>query len=173
MRGIGMIVALAFFATVASEAIAQITATDLQVAARALIFVERPLSGEVRVGIVYAAGNSRSVQQAEALRGLLGDGLRAGNLVLEPVLVKSEDVAAADVDLFFLTEQAGADGHVAKASVAKQVPCVTTDIEQVRSGACLMGVRSRPKVEILVNREVASTSGVTFATVFRVMITEI
>jgi len=153
---------------------ADITAADLQVAARALTFVENPLSGTVRVGIVYAADKPRSVQQAEALRDLLGNGLRAGNLNLRPVMVESKSVAAANVDLFFLTEQIGASSaQIANASVAKQVPCVTTDIEQVRNGACVMGVRSRPKVEILVNRAAAAASGVTFATVFRVMITEL
>ena len=36
-----------------------------------------------------------------------------------------------------------------------------------------MGVRSSPKVQIMVNRTVAKDSGIAFATVFRVMITEI
>ena len=170
MRGLATIAALVCCAGIVSEARAQITATDLQVAARALSFVENPLSGTVRVGIVYTAGNSRSMQQAEALRALLGNGLRAGNLELKPVMVKAEEASTADVELFFLTEQGASHGAVQN---AKKIPCVTTDIEQVRSGACLMGVRSRPKVEILVNREVAAATGVTFATVFRVMITEI
>jgi hypothetical protein len=50
---------------------------------------------------------------------------------------------------------------------------VTTDLNQVRDGVCLMGVRSSPKVQIVVNRAAANASGITFATVFRVMITEI
>jgi hypothetical protein len=36
-----------------------------------------------------------------------------------------------------------------------------------------MGIRSAPKVQIVVNRAAAKDSGVAFATVFRVMITEI
>jgi ABC-type uncharacterized transport system substrate-binding protein len=157
-----------------SPAHAEITVTDLQVAARALSFVENPLSGAVRVGIVYASGSPRSVQQAEALRDMLGNGLRAGNLELRPVMVESKEAANANVDLFFLTEHVATDGtQLSSASMKKQIPCVTTDVGQVRNGACIMGVRSRPKVEILVNRAAAAASGVTFATVFRVMITEI
>jgi hypothetical protein len=51
--------------------------------------------------------------------------------------------------------------------------CVTTDIAQVRRGACVMGVRSRPKVEVFVNRASATANHINFSTVFRVMITEL
>jgi ABC-type uncharacterized transport system substrate-binding protein len=156
-----------------ASALAGITPTDLQVAARALSFMERPLVGSVRVGILYAPNDQRSVREAEALSALLGNGLKAGKLELKPLLVKIGDAATARVDLFFLTEFVG----VAQASAARiavlKVPCVTTDIAQVESGACLMGVRSSPKVQIMINRAAAKDSGITFATVFRVMITEI
>jgi ABC-type uncharacterized transport system substrate-binding protein len=154
---------------------AEVTPTDLQVAARALSFMERPLAGAVRVGILYAPESPRSVREAEALRELLGNGMKAGKLELRPSLVKVREAATADVDLFFLTEfVAPAEAAAAAAKIAgSKRPCVTTDIAQVESGACLMGVRSTPKVQIVVNRAAAKDSGVAFATVFRVMITEI
>jgi hypothetical protein len=36
-----------------------------------------------------------------------------------------------------------------------------------------MGVRSRPKVDVFVNRPSAKENGINFSTVFRVMITEL
>jgi hypothetical protein len=152
---------------------AEVTRTDLQAAARALSFMERPLAGTVRVGILYAPDSPRSVQQARDLDRLLEAGMQAGRIELRPALVKIGDAAAADVDMFFLTEFVDpATARLAGIAAASR-PCVTTDISQVESGACLLGVRSRPRVEIVVNREAAKNSGVTFATVFRVMITEI
>lgn len=167
--------ALAALLVICLPARADVTTADVQVAARALSFVSNPLSGAVRVGIVYAAGNPKSVQQAQSLRRMLGNGLKVGNLELRPVLVKSTDVAAADVDLFFLTEFMTVNetprklGHRAQQSIL----CVTTDIAQVRRGACVMGVRSRPKVEVFVNRPSATENSISFSTVFRVMITEL
>jgi ABC-type uncharacterized transport system substrate-binding protein len=160
---------LAYSDTVAAE----VTATDVQVAARALSFMERPLAGAVRVGILYAPDSPRSVREAETLRDMLGTGLKAGKLELKPILVKLSDAATAKVDLFFLTEFVAAADANAAGIVALKRPCVTTDISQVERGACLMGVRSTPKVQIVVNRAAAKDSGVAFATVFRVMITEI
>jgi hypothetical protein len=159
---------------VVSSIRADVTPTDLQVAARALSFMERPLSGTVRIGIVHSAASPRSVRQAEDLRAMLAGGLRAGALDLRPVLVEIGQAGSANVDLFFLTEFVSPhERSLATISAARQIPCITTDVGQVRSGACTMGVRSKPKVEIFVNRAAALDSGMTFATVFRVMITEI
>jgi hypothetical protein len=154
---------------------ADITKTDVQVAARALSFVSDPLSGTVRVGIVYARSSPRSVREAERLRTILADGLRIGAVELRPILVETADVAGADVDLFFLTEHMAATEtpDLLGNDNRRPILCVTTDIEQVRNGSCVMGVRSQPKVEVFVNRASASASEITFSTVFRVMITEL
>jgi ABC-type uncharacterized transport system substrate-binding protein len=161
-------------ALAAPLAAADVTPLDLQVAARALSFMERPLSGRVRVGVVYSPQSPRSSNQAQQLRTQLGAGLRVGNIELVPGLVALGDAARADVDLFLLTEHVPpGEAALAGVSKARQIPCVTTDVEQVRSGACIMAVRSRPKVEIIVNRDAANDSGLRFATAFRVMVTEI
>lgn len=156
-------------------ALADWTKTDVQVAARALSFVTDPLRGAVRVGIVYASDSPRSVRQAQSLRGMLADGVRIGALELRPVLLDAAVVANADVDLFFLTEFIPPDEtpRLSGADTKRPILCVTTDIAQVRSGSCIMGVRSRPKIEVFVNRAAASENHVTFSTVFRVMITEL
>jgi hypothetical protein len=168
--GAGILCAYAAFgSTVAAE----VTPTDLQVAARALSFMEKPFAGLVRVGILYAPSSPESVREAETLRALLGEGMKIGKLELKPSLVKTSDAATASVDLFFLTEFVTPADASAAGIVALKRPCVTTDFAQVQSGACLMGIRSAPKVQIVVNRAAAKDSGVAFATVFRVMITEI
>jgi hypothetical protein len=149
---------------------AAVTPTDLQVAARALSFMEKPLTGALRVGIVYAPESAQSLRQAEDIAKMLGAGFKSGNVELRPTLVKLADVPTANVDLFFMTEFVGPQPALA---ALKSRPCVTTDLNQVRDGVCLMGVRSSPKVQIVVNRAAANASGITFATVFRVMITEI
>ena len=155
------------------SAFAEVTPIDLQVAMRALSFMEPPLAGPVRVGILYAPENPNSVRDAEALRDLLGAGLPAGKLELKPSLIRIQDAAAARVDLFFLAGFVSAAQANAAGIGALKKPCVTTDIAQVEGGACLMGVRSSPRIQIVINRAAAKDSGIKFATVFRVMITEI
>jgi hypothetical protein len=165
---------LACCAALAAPVRADVTATDLQVAARALGFMERPPTGTVRVGIVYSSIVRPSLNQAERLDALLGSGMKAGNLDLRPVMVEAKDAAKANVDLFFLTEHLQ-PGEVALAAVsaARKIPCITADIAQVQAGTCTIGVRSKPKIEVFVNREAAKASGTSFATAFRVMINEL
>jgi ABC-type uncharacterized transport system substrate-binding protein len=161
-------------AAISPAARADVTLTDLQVAARALSFMEAPLTGTVRVGIVHDPANPRSTRQAQEMQVMLSDGLQVGNVELRPVMVGLDEASAADVDLFFLTEYLSSQELLLAAiSTTRQIPCITTDVAQVQRGACLMGVRSTPKVEILVNRAASIDSGMAFATVFRVMITEL
>ncbi len=174
-RGLPWLACLLSFAVAGPPALADWTKTDVQVAARALSFVADPLSGSVRVGIVYTPDSPRSVRQAQGLRGMLADGLRIGGLELRPVLLDAADAASADVDLFFLTEfiSPPETPRLLGEGTKRPILCITTDIAQVRSGNCIMGVRSKPKVEVFVNRAAASATGITFSTVFRVMITEL
>jgi altronate dehydratase len=128
----------------------------------------------VRAGIVVARGNAQSEREGEVLQRLLGAGLKIGNVTLKPVLVYVNDVGRADVGLFILT--AGLDAAAAPVGAVaaqKQIACMTTDLGQVRSGRCVMGVRSQPKIEILVNRTAAQQAKLSFSSVFRMMITEI
>jgi hypothetical protein len=165
---------LAIGAALPLSAGAEITATDLQIAARALGFMEKPPRGLVRVGIVYASDVRPSLSQAGGLEALLGPGLKAGNLDLRPVLVEAKDAANANVDLFFLTGHLQpADVSLSAISAARRIPCITADIAQVRAGTCAIGIRSKPKVEVFVHRGAAQASGTSFATAFRVMINEL
>jgi hypothetical protein len=162
-----------FVATPAAAG-AEITETDVLVAARALSFLQSPPSGEVRVGIVYSPGEPRSVEEADQLQQILAGGLKVGNLTMTPFKVKVDELASINVQLLWLTADIGRDGErVADASKAKQIPCITVDIAAVHNGACVMGVSSQPRVEIIVNRAAAAKINMSFATVFRLLVTEI
>jgi hypothetical protein len=147
---------------------------DVQVAGRALSFLAKPLTGEVTVGIVYSPTNPLSQQSAQDLQKQLGSGLRVGNLTLKPALVTLADAARSSAGIFFLTPGVGSEAAaLPDITKAKHIPCVTTDLDQVTAGRCTVGVRSTPKIEIVVNRAAAAASGTTFSTVFRMMITEL
>lgn len=154
-------------------AYATLTRTDVLVAGRAIGFVEKIGSGEVRVGIVFTPDSAQSVQEANGLKAIMGNQLRVGNVALKPVMLTTEQVAAADVGLFFLTGGIGAAARkVASVSKERKIPCITFDLPQVRDGACTIGVQSRPKIEVFVNRKSAAESNTILSSVFRLMVTE-
>lgn len=161
-------------ALMALPAGAEVSDTTLLVAARALSFLQHPLQGEVIVGIVYQPLNAQSLLEAKHLDALMADGFRAGQLVLRSRLIPLDELQGSNVGLYFLTSQLGpAATALAQLDRSRKIPCVTTDIDQVKDGNCAMGVRALPRVEILVNRAAAAASGMTFSEAFRVMITEL
>lgn len=164
---------LAALLCASSIAMSAVSDSDLKVAARALSFMENAPVGTVRVGIVFDPGNPQSAADAAELQRLMAAGLRVGNLTLQPVLVRADDIGNVQVALFFLTGGAGAAGRLGEAMRARRLPCITTDLARVSDGACAIGVRSSPRVEIFVNKAAAEASGVKFSTAFRMLITEL
>ena len=174
VRSIALTVGLSFAALVL-PANAQVTQTDLLVAGRALGFIDTlKRDSVVHVGIVYDPGVAQSAQQAAEFNAISANGLRIGGQEFRPVMVPIDRLESAGVEAFFLTEGLGAEAaKVARVSRARKIPCITFDLSQVRNGNCAMGVRSRPRIEVFVNRAAADATGMKLAAVFRIMVTEI
>lgn len=169
-----MRIAAAAIALSVTPASAEITQTDMLVAGRAIGFINNLPHGEVRVGIVYDPAIAQSSQQATELNALMRNGLRIGDLTLVPVMLSIGKFDNSSVGLFFLTEGMGnAAAKVGSASHARKISCITFDLGQVRNGTCAIGVQSRPRIEVTVNRAAADASGTALSAVFRMMITEI
>jgi hypothetical protein len=168
-----ILLTLACLLATSSPALADVSPGDMQVLARALSFMTKPLAGDVDVGIVYSPRDPQSMLELESVRRIIGRGLRVGGVTLKAVPVPLGAVGSAQVGLLFLTAGLGARGQaVAQASRARRIPCATTDLTQVSSGVCAIGIRAEPRVEILVNRAAAAAEGTAFSTVFSLMITE-
>jgi hypothetical protein len=155
-------------------ALADVTQTDVLVAGRAMGFGEGFGGREVRMGIVFVPSSAQSMQDANELKTILGNQLRIGNNVLTPILLRTDQVADADVGIFFLTGGVGAAAaKVAIASKTRKIPCITFDLAQVRNGTCTMGVQSQPRIEVFINREAAAESKTVLSPVFRLMVREL
>jgi hypothetical protein len=172
LRGMRPLLLVVGAALVCGTARAQFTLSDLQIAGRALGFLDKPLQGEVAAAIVYSPASPQSVREAGSLKELLGDGLKVGNVTLKPVLVPVADIERAPAALLLLTDGVDDVQRVAATARLRRIPCITTDFARVKSGACAIGITSQPKIEILVNRNTAADTHLSFSTVFRMMITE-
>jgi len=151
---------------------ASLSAKDLQVLGRAVAFLQPPPASGGVLGIAYLAGNPASLADAEAIAALIGGGLRVGNGTLRPKLVEVGSLAAADCTVVIAAS--GANGSALSiASRDAHALCVTTELAAVEAGLCAMGLKSEPRVEILLNHAAVAATGIEFATAFRMMIHEI
>lgn len=149
------------------------TMEDLQIVGHVLHFVSEQHSGAIELMIVYNGQEPNSVQEADAIAGLLKNGLTVDDLVLHPVEVDEAKLPQSTGYGAIMTAE-GVQPKLVRASMAQQhVPCVTLHPQQVQDGACLVAIRSLPSVSITLNGTAASEAGVRFATAFRMMVREL
>lgn len=148
---------------------------DLQVAARALSFVNGMPNGPVKTAVLYDPANAGSKADAEAIKAWIEANPMAGKSKLVPTLVAANDAAGlADAKAAFVAE--GSDGQfaaIAAAAASGKIVTISADMDCVRGGHCAVGVASSPRVEILVSRTAAAASGASFASAFLMLIKEI
>jgi hypothetical protein len=147
------------------------TAKDLQIAGRALTFLENGPTGHAVLGVVFDPAKPASVAQKDAVMAALGSGLDVGGVTLTGKPMEVGEISGGVAALFVTTgSNFAAAGAAAK---AHKLVTVTLDHACVASGACVVGINTTPKVEITVNKAAAAAVGASFKSAFRMMITEI
>jgi len=148
-------------------------AKDLQVAGRALTFLENGPTGRAVLGVVFDPSKPASVAEKNAVMAAIGGGYAAGALTLIGKPVEAGDVASTSGVAALYVTTGVSYGAVGAAAKAKKIVTIGSDDACARSGACVMAVATEPKVEIVVNRAAAAAVGAAFKAAFRMMIKEI
>jgi hypothetical protein len=143
---------------------------ELKILGKALSFMDPPLPAQPTVAIVYADGNAASRRDAEGLAEQIHD-TGFGGVPVTPVVVDSLSLATARFQLIIAASGMAGEAVIDAARTHRAL-CITADVEAVRDGNCTMAIRTSNHIEIFVNRNAASQSGVGFATAFRIMVHE-
>jgi hypothetical protein len=181
MRGKRPIVRALYAAFIGAAAIltaqasdAAVTSRDMQVAGRILALTSNPLSGDVRVGIVYDPDNPTSMQDERALKAILSGGLTVGDVNLIPVPVRIDRIGKIPTNILFLTTGLGAKAGLAGDQAAREkILCITPDPAATQAGFCALSLQVDAKVHITVNHAALAASDVSFTEAFMLMIHEI
>ena len=143
------------------------TTRDLQVIARAVGFINGLPRGVIDVAVIDGPG-------ADALVAAMGRGVTAGGVTLNPRRVTVGALLASRARIIIVPEgQTAAQPAIAAAARSLGAVTLSTDMNCVQSRLCVVGVRALPRVEIVVSRDAAAASRVSFSQAFRVMIREI
>lgn len=148
-------------------------AKDVQIAGRALTFLENGPTGKAVLGVVFDPSKPASVAEKNAVMAAIGGGLNTGTLTLTAKPVEAGAVSGVSgVAALYVTTGVIA-GPVGAAAKAKKIITIGSDASCAASGACVMSVSADPKVEIIVNRGAAAAVGAVFKSAFRMMIREV
>lgn len=152
-----------------------LTHQDFTVMMRAIGFIGNPPSGDVTVAIIYDPSGQDSAAEARQMQSELGSGYQVGGMTLHPKLVPFSALGGMDgAPIAFIAAGTGsAQAEVAKKARAQKTLTLSLDKGCVVRGNCILYVNTANRVEIVVNKASAETSGISFKPTFMVLVTVI
>lgn len=167
--------AICFLAGEATSA--QMTGSNVLVAARVASFLQPALEGQVTAAIIYRPGDAASEREARAIeRGLgggSGGGLVVGSITLRPRRVATTALSElAGARVAFVTT--GTDyREIAAATVPRSILTISGDPACTRAAQCVVTISATSRVQITVSRAAAKAAKLKFSSAFLMLIKEI
>ncbi len=150
--------------------------TDILVGLKTLPMLGDPLSPPVYMGIVYDQNNPQSKADAEAIKAVLGSGAKTqeGESVTGVMVPLSDIGKLSQVKMAFVT--VGLKDHfdtIAQAASAHNVLTMSADMDCVKANKCVLGIISKPVVEIYFSRIASETAKIDFDPAFIMLIKKV
>jgi hypothetical protein len=150
------------------------TLNELKVGVRVFDFMSNPPRGRTALAIIYDGQNKSSVDDARAIQGWLNSGVSSVKAELIPTLVDAhqlEDTASYRIAIVASGTEAY-DTLIFNFARKNHALTISSDLSCVHAATCAVGIASSPRVEVIVNRAVASSCSVEFSEAFRMMVRE-
>ena len=160
----------------ATSAVAATDQADLSVGMKTLPLLTNKITGTASLAIIYDPANSASQQEAAGIRAILDGGFKApGDLKLTGMLVPVGDLGKmAGSRIAILTS--GLSAHysaISNTAAANSILTMSTDLSCVQTNKCVLGLVSKPHVEIYYSKAAAAAAKISFGQVFAMLVKEI
>lgn len=172
-RTFALVVALML--SLSGSVCADIGAKDFQIIARTLSLLSSKPSGRITIAVVYSPTVPASQQEADQIRAVLDQGLNVGNMTLVATLVPVDRLDGLDGATAAYVTQGLSAFHdtIFNATKVRHLPSLTRDFACVRAAKCVMALETQPQVQIVLSKVAAEASRVSFASAFRLLVSEI
>ena len=166
-----------FLATIAISplnAAEEVPLADLKAATRSLGFLQNlPRGGSFAIGIVYPSGSANgkvtSQQASEQMRGL--EGPNGSVLKPEPIAVGDLAGHAEHLDaLYLMPGLGGGSATIVEEARRRHLLVMSSDPTCLDQHCCMLMVRDTGRVEIILDSGLAQSAGISFSSVFAMMV---
>ncbi len=150
------------------------TLNELKVGVRVLDFLTAPLRGQVPIAVIYDGSSKASADDALAIQGWLNSGVSSAKAHLVPSLLDGRQLGPA-LPFQVVLVASGSAGYfdrIFNLALKSHALVISSDLQCAYEGKCAVGVSSTPRVEVIVNRAVATSCEVEFTEAFRMMVRE-
>jgi hypothetical protein len=166
--------AMTFGSMQLAHAASDVSAADLQAATRAIGFLQNlPHDGSIVIGIVYATQSEASKALATQIAATLASLPGPNKSVIRTKLVSIDSLAQTTerLDALFLVPGISSEGSaIGDAIRRRRIISISNDPSCLDSNCCVLMVRAKPDVEIVLNTVVADAVGANFSTVFAMIV---
>lgn len=173
----GMVLcAMASIAMFAAPVFATTDQTDLSVGMKTLPLLTTKITGTASLAILFDPANAASKEEANGIKAILDGGFEApGDLKLTGVLVPVSDLGKiAGSKIAILTDGLHAYyGAISAVAATNSVLTMSTDLGCVQANQCILGIVSRPHVEIYYSKTAAAAAKISFGQVFTMLAKQI
>jgi hypothetical protein len=150
---------------------------DLKVGLKVLPLLTNKITGAATAAIVYDPANADSKAEADSIKAIIDGGIEApGGIKLTSLLVGVGELGKlSGAKIAFLAQgisSANLDA-VNKAASDAGVLTMSTDLDYVKANKCVLGVVSKPSVQIYYSKAAADAGKIGFAQAFTMLVTQI
>ena len=145
---------------------------DLSVGFKTLPLLENKMSGVVPVAIIYDPKIPESQAEANAINKIIVGGFRAPHDIrLSPIMVSVDDLSALSAAKIGLLTKGSCTDKVASFAKSQRILTMSSELDCVKSDRSVLGIVSRPTIDIYLSEPAADEAKVSFSPAF-VMIAE-
>ena len=150
---------------------------DISVALRTLPLLTHKITSPAAVAIVYNPANPESKTDAETIKSIIDGGLEApgGTKLVAAMVSVAELTKLHDVKIAFLAHGLPSTDYasVSAAASATGVLTICTDTDCVKANKCILGIASKPQVEIYYSPVAAALADISFAPAFSMLVKQV
>jgi len=146
---------------------------DLSVGMKTLPLLTTKITGVATLAIVYDPDNPTSKEEADGIKAVLDSGFEApGDLKLIGALVPVGNLGKmARSRIAILTGGLSAYyDAISAAAENNSILTMSTDLNCVKSNKCVLGIASKPRVEIYFSKAAADAAKISFAEAFTMLV---
>jgi hypothetical protein len=145
-------------------------ATDLDVGLKTLPLMSRRLDGPINMAIVFDPDNARSKDDAQAIKAAAD--MRAvgadGQGLVAMAVAANDLVSLKGAKVIFVAQGVGdaVFDLVAQVAASDGLLSISADLRCVMANKCILGIVSRPTVEVYFSRHAADAAHIGFSPAF-------
>jgi len=173
MRLIRLVLVVIIVTFLKTGAVIAMDKTDLMVGMKTLPLLNNKITGSIKIAIVFDPNQHDSKLEAETVKSLIDSGLELpGDLSADAVMIPvSQLEKMASVKIAIITSNLVAYyNQISNAATQYKILTMSTDLDCVQHNKCVLGIISKPRVEIYYSKIAAANSEISFGQAFTTLI---